>query len=211
VSQLAAFTKLHGANRPGSFSQNDEERVILSYFGDHVGCFIDCGAHDGVSCSNTFALSRRSWGGVCIEPDPEAVTALRLTHAGNDSIAIIAAAVTAIDGSVDFYTSHGGGVSTTSPHHARVWASATRFERISVPSVSPDTLLKMYPGTFEMLSVDVEGQSAETLELFNLTDMGTELVVAEHDGRQRRVMEHCHRHGLVKHLLTNSENVIYAR
>ena len=35
------------------YSQRDEELHILGYFGDKVGRFIDIGAYDGKSFSNT--------------------------------------------------------------------------------------------------------------------------------------------------------------
>lgn len=209
---LAEFQRLHGGNRPGTYTQGDEQRVVLEYFGDRVGCFIDCGAADGFTFSNTLALAERGWGGCCIEPDPVALEALRATHWGNESIAIIGAALTGADGYVTFHSSGGGGVSTTSDAHRRKWqGGGARFTTMEVPSISPVTLLKMYPGTFEMLSVDVESANADTLELFDLTAMGTLLVVCEHDSQDRRIMEHCHRHGLTKLLYRSAENCIFAK
>lgn len=35
------------------------------------GFFVDVGAHDGVESSNTYALEKLGWQGLCIEPNPE--------------------------------------------------------------------------------------------------------------------------------------------
>ena len=54
-----------------SYSQNDEESVIcrlLEQTPINERNFLDIGAHDGVTFSNTRALSDRGWGGVLVEP-----------------------------------------------------------------------------------------------------------------------------------------------
>ena len=52
------------------FSQRDEEQVILDHFGDRVGTFLDVGAYDGITFSNTHALALKGWSGVCVEASP---------------------------------------------------------------------------------------------------------------------------------------------
>jgi FkbM family methyltransferase len=52
------------------YSQNDEEDVILSFFDAGVGRFLDIGAFDGISLSNTRALAERGWSGIMVEPSP---------------------------------------------------------------------------------------------------------------------------------------------
>jgi FkbM family methyltransferase len=55
-----------------SYSQCQEDRFIVEYFKDVRGNFLDIGADDGVSCSNTLALLELGWTGTCMEPSPEA-------------------------------------------------------------------------------------------------------------------------------------------
>lgn len=209
---LPEFARLHGANkREGIYSQHDEQHVILNYFGDRVGRFLDCGAADGVSMSNTYALALNGWAGLAVEPDPTALDALRQTHEGNPSIAIIAAAIAGYDGTIQFHTSNGGGVSTTSDSHRNKWRSAAKFMAIEVPCITPRSLLKMYPGPFHFISVDCEGSSVDVLELFDLSAMSCELLCCEHDGLDRRVMEHAQKHGLVKLLYRSRENLIFGK
>lgn len=42
------------------------------------GFFVDIGAHDGVESSNTYALEKAGWTGICIEPNPVSFEKLRL-------------------------------------------------------------------------------------------------------------------------------------
>jgi len=49
-------------------SQNDEERHILDAFrGRPEGNFLDIGAYDGITLSNTYCLALKGWSGVCAE------------------------------------------------------------------------------------------------------------------------------------------------
>jgi len=54
------------------YSQNQEEDVIQSWFGDFVGTFLDIGANDGKTLSNTYALVERGWAGTYVEASPKA-------------------------------------------------------------------------------------------------------------------------------------------
>ncbi len=58
----------------GYFSQDGQDRFIADtlFQGMKDGCFVDIGAHDGVTFSNTCFLEReRNWHGLAIEPLPE--------------------------------------------------------------------------------------------------------------------------------------------
>ena len=43
------------------YSQNEEEKYILEAIGEQVGIFLDIGAYDGETRSNTLALVEREW------------------------------------------------------------------------------------------------------------------------------------------------------
>lgn len=47
------------------------------------GFFVDVGAHDGVESSNTYALEKVGWSGVCIEPNPVSYNTLFFNRSGS--------------------------------------------------------------------------------------------------------------------------------
>ena len=49
-------------------SQFSQDRVVKHFYGDKVGYFVEVGAYDGVTASNTYALERTGWTGILIEP-----------------------------------------------------------------------------------------------------------------------------------------------
>ena len=54
------------------YSQLEQDKFVDDFFDKKKnGIFIDIGAHDGKSCSNTLFLEEnRDWSGICIEPSP---------------------------------------------------------------------------------------------------------------------------------------------
>lgn len=60
------------------YSQNNEDLIIENFFKSYTGRYLDIGAYDGTSGSNTFQLLKKGWAGVVVEASPEAFS--RLTH-----------------------------------------------------------------------------------------------------------------------------------
>lgn len=76
------------------YSQFDEERVIVEFFGDRPGKFLDVGAFDGVTMSNTRCLLEMGWSGVLVEPAPSNVAKLvKNTEQFANKVVVIQAAV----------------------------------------------------------------------------------------------------------------------
>lgn len=54
-------------------SQYGQDKFIIEniFRGMNYGCFIDLGAHDGTTFSNTYVLEKKyNWEGICVEPHP---------------------------------------------------------------------------------------------------------------------------------------------
>ena len=51
-------------------SQYGEDEFILNHFAGRKGRFLDVGAYDGLTYSNTRCLMEQGWSGVCVEPNP---------------------------------------------------------------------------------------------------------------------------------------------
>lgn len=56
----------------GYYSQHGQDKWVLETLFDKnkKGVFVDIGAHDGITFSNTYLLEQRGWTGVVIEPNP---------------------------------------------------------------------------------------------------------------------------------------------
>ena len=81
-------------------SQIGQDKFIDEFFGKKEGLkFLDIGAHDGVSISNTFFLEKiRNWNGICIEAQPSEFEKLKL----NRNCTCVNVAVSNYNGETDF-------------------------------------------------------------------------------------------------------------
>jgi FkbM family methyltransferase len=82
-----------------NFSQNNEQEFILNFFkGENPkkNKFLDVGANDGKTFSNTHALALLGWGGVCIEPTNSAFLKLQKLYINNKNVKCINAGISNI-------------------------------------------------------------------------------------------------------------------
>jgi len=61
------------------YSQAGQDKWVLEKVGPK-GFFVDVGAYDGIESSNTYALELAGWDGICIEPNDEAFTKLKINR-----------------------------------------------------------------------------------------------------------------------------------
>jgi FkbM family methyltransferase len=200
-------------NESSLYSQNDEQRFIVDYFAGFTGRWLDIGANDGWTNSNTLRLAELGWSGVAVEPDPHAFCRLLDNYGEHQiqSVASLHALVGLSPDIVKFYGSDGDGISTTSETHRALWQSQTRYREFFVPAVTVNEILARFGAKFDFVSIDAEGESVSLLRQMPLANMGVRLVCVEHDGRLYEALAHCGEHGLTDVLLRNAENLVIAR
>ena len=90
------------------FSQNNEQRFILDFFkGENPkkNKFLDVGANDGKTFSNTHALALLGWNGVCVEPTNTAFLRLQKLYGDNKNIKCINAGISNVTDVFDIHES----------------------------------------------------------------------------------------------------------
>lgn len=190
-------------------SQNNEEAVLLDYFGTCGGRLLDIGAHDGVTFSNSRALIEKGWSGVLVEPAPEPFTALLRLYGGNPAVALVNAAVGAVGGLVTFHESHGDMVGSISDEHARLWSRAAKYRDYTLCAITPTQLLDFAGRRFDLINVDVEGGSADLFHALVAAGAYARAWCVEYDGRGDELAAAGAAVGL-RELARNAENIILA-
>ncbi len=141
-----------------------EDDFLRSFFGESVGYFVDVGAHDGRSYSNTRPLWERGWSGLLIEPDPSTFKQLQANYPNKERLEFLNAAVCEKDGAVFFYQ-HADpqrtGWHSLDQDWIKTWAPG-KSRRITVKGVRFESL--KLPPIIDFLSVDTEGYDATLLE-----------------------------------------------
>lgn len=172
------------------YSQYEEEKYIGEVFGDFVGRFLDIGAYDGKTFSNTYRLVELGWGGVCVEPSISILSNLKALHKGNDKIEILEYAIGSESKKVLFHDSLGDAVSSCNRQHMEKWKSGgSKFQEIKVNCLSVNSLFEKVGYDFDFINIDVEGDSVE-LFLRLPFDMliRVECYCVEYDNELKRVL-----------------------
>lgn len=193
-----------------SHSQQEEEDFVLRAVAEiKPGRFLDIGAADGQTFSNTLALAERGWGGVCVEADAEQFRRLTEQHSGRPSVACVQAVVGPFSGIVRFW-SCSDLVGTTEPSIREKWAPKVAYRDGYAAQVPLDSILLAFPGDFAVVSIDTEGTSADIWEALDADAVGCRVAVVEYDHHKARVIAHGERFGM-RLLYENGTNVVMAR
>lgn len=200
-----------------AFSQSNEEEHILKYFGDHIGTFVDIGANDGVTFSNTRALAIRGWRGVCIEPAPKAFHKLKELYKDRKDIYTYQYAISKNNAKPVLQISGAlcsaadtGLVSTFHPHEKARFDRTVEYNPIEVVSYRWKTAMNRWKiKEFDFVSIDVEGDELNILPFMNLEK--TQCLCIEWNSKPELKVEYEKYLEGFKVIYTSAENLIYAR
>lgn len=161
------------------------ELLIAAGLPERHGIFVEVGAYDGESYSNTSFLADQGWRGVYVEPVARHCRRIARRHFLNN-VTILQKAVGAIAGPREIYVM--GGLTTTTPATVAAYrnipwtksAWAAR-ENQSVDTITLTELFKRaaVPTGFDLLVVDVEGAEEEIMIQLIESDFRPKVAIVE--------------------------------
>lgn len=174
---------------PKKWSQNDEEAILAKYFTEHPpkhgNRLLDVGAWDGKNLSNTWPYVVAGWQAALIEAAAGPFAELIRNCQPYPNAKLVNAFVigkstprTEIGLAVMYHTHDA--VSTADSRVYNAWKSQVRdYRPIMVAQVPMENILKVFPGPYDLISIDTEG---ETLSIFKDIIEGVEssVIVVEH-------------------------------
>jgi len=143
------------------YSQSGQDKWVIETLNKPNGFFVDVGAYDGIESSNTYALEKLGWMGICIEANLDAYH--RLTQNRTSINANVA--VTDYNGLCRF------GVD-------RINESGDAMMCMKLTDVL-DQLSA--PIEIDYLSIDVEGSEYSILSVFDFDKYKINLITVEHN------------------------------
>lgn len=155
-----------------SYSQNGEDLIIDKWLDENYNgavSFLDLGAFNGITLSNTYSLlERENVSGVYYEPDHRIYKDLVTNIGFHDHIRFHNEGVGLKGGVFKWHDSNGDMVGSINEEHAKKWSKAISFSTHStVDIIDVPTLLERHGDNFIFINVDVEGDSANLfLEMF---------------------------------------------
>lgn len=203
--------------RKSKYSQSEEEAVILDYFKDFKGSFLDLGSNDGQTLSNTRALAELGWKGVCVEPSPKAFERLKELYKSSDKVYCYNFAIGHTNKEIDFWESGNligredvALVSTSNPEEMERFNKVVKYEPIKVQCKRWKTFLNYSRlKTFDFISIDTEGSELVILEQMDLSEVS--LACVEFNSKPELKLKFDYIFKDFKLLYTSGENLIYGR
>lgn len=199
------------------YSQRDEQDVILEVFKDYAtGRFLDIGAYDGKTLSNTYALAELGWFGVCIEPSPKNFKELKNNYPDMlvqgipvNKIICMDVAVGLKDEATDFFDTPGDFYGSLTQ------GNGVRYGKqevvIKVNCITCDSLFKMVGYNFDFISLDVEQNNFDVLKNIPFNKLTRlKLICVEHDSKESQIEEFLKPLGFVV-IHRTEENILLER
>jgi FkbM family methyltransferase len=178
-----------GLRLPALMPSQDGEDILLYNFFEHkrTGFYIDIGAYDGLTWSNTYFFEALGWNGILIEPDPDLYKACLRSRAHSK---VTNMAVANKSGSVQFTRTSGVGnwlsfVGEDKKRTERIRSAGGAPERITVPCLTLNDILKDCMENIDFISIDVEGGELEVLSGFDIERFRPRVLVIEHHANER--------------------------
>lgn len=200
-----------------NYSQNKEQEVILNYFNGEIGTFLDIGANDGVTLSNTRALALMGWRGVLVDASPKAFARLQANYPDQLNFHLYNLALGSVNGIAKFNesgpllgTDDVALVSTFNQSEMDRFKSAVTYETVEAKCLTWSAFLSGCPvKEFDFISIDIEGNEMDVLPYMDLSQ--TRLICIEFNGKEDLQREYEKYLAGFKLIYTSAENLIYGR
>lgn len=176
------------------------------------GFFVDLGASDGVTASNTFLLEKfYKWEGICVDPNP--VTIKSLSGARDSHICDLAVWESSgqvlpfryLKDQTEFY-----GWNLRAGLNETVVGLDSRFGTYNVFTISLNDLLELYNAPYEIdyISMDLEGSELNVLRSFDFSENFIKIWTIEHsnDIQEQEIFNIMDKHGYVLKTKLGHEN-----
>lgn len=207
------------------YGQNKEDEVIhqliSSKYGENFkGSFLDLGANDGITLSNSRYFIENGWNGVLIEAGKLPYQKLMSTILPN-TIAINCA-IGNQNGSLTFYESTNlldandvGLVSSLVADETQRWRKAgVGYSEYQVECFTWESFLDKFhlkSQNFDIISIDIEGMDYDVLIQMNLEELGCKVLCVEFNGKDiQKYVEYAVKHGMSL-IHQNPENLIFLK
>jgi len=158
-------------------SKQGQDRWVIETLGSlNSGYFVDIGAHDGISNSNSYVFEHLfGWSGICIEPNPNMRSFQRLVN--NRKCVCENIAVWDFNGEIDFVArgrhceTSGVPDKDVSEYILEDLVKQKKHGIIKVPCMTLQSILDKHsaPKVIDYLSIDTEGSEYNILKDFDFS------------------------------------------
>jgi FkbM family methyltransferase len=180
------FTDVFSEIKTSSYkSQFGQDKYVNEHFfkNKRDGIFVEIGAFDGISLSNTYFFEKElGWQGICVEPVQQKFNLLQK----NRSCICIQGCISNFDGKALFAEVSGievlSGLSMKyDPRHVhRIQSEGGKIKYYEVDCFTPKTIFEKFNMShIDFLSIDTEGGEFDILSSINLKSIDIDVITVE--------------------------------
>jgi hypothetical protein len=169
-------------SRYKDYSQFGEQIYILDFFGSIKGKYLDIGAGQPIKGSNTYALYRKGWTGICVDPLRRNSWLHRLLRKRDEFVQSLAGP----PGEASLFSFEPYAYSTILPDVAtkvlEKLGEGVHLKRVSkIEVIPPHQIVQRFtdPTKVNFLSIDVEGADLEVLKSNDWSIFSPNLICVE--------------------------------
>ncbi len=218
---LLRLTKEYGftygdADRKRYSSQYGQDKFVAEHVfpGKEEGVFVDVGANDGVTLSNSYFFeTKRRWTGLCVEPIPDVFRKLREARPKSFCENVC---ISNTEGVLDFAKVEGvdalSGIAEKMDkrHRRRIVKEKGRVEMLRLPSLRLQTLLEKYGiDRVDFLSIDTEGAEFDVVRSIDFEKTSVGVLCVENNSGRKDVRRHLERNGFAYYLTLGDLDDLY--
>lgn len=169
-------------------SHNEDKEILETFSSGKGGYFVDIGANDGVTGSNSYLLEKNGWQGLLVEPNPSLVDELKKIR----SSSIVPYLVSDQMGEVTFHIVSGPGnlhglsrIDATPEFFDHIKKHGGEVTEKKVLCKGLTTILdeNNAPENLEFLSIDVEGHELAVLETLDFSKYHPQIIMLEDNSK----------------------------
>jgi len=186
----------------------NEDELVWQFFGCKVsGFFIEVGANDPESGSQTWMLEQKGWSGILVEPQKQFSDQLK-SKRPKSQVFCVACGPAGSRGTADLHIPAEGlnGFATLERNADDYGIEYERVERVELTSLDELCARSGHRGQIDFVSLDTEGTELEVLRGFDLAKHRPALILLEDKGTSMAKHRHLTTHGykLVKRTQLNN-------
>lgn len=176
-----------------SYSQIGQDLAVLNFYNHkRNGYFIEIGAYDGISLSNTYLLEKQyNWKGICVEPLKNQFQLLKKNRPNSICInkAVYSESGLKLNFDICNTSQLYSGISNYIDTYKEMIDSNKQVEEVETISLIDLLNQSNAPKFIDYLSIDTEGSEYEILKVFDFNKYKFGLIDVEHNYQEPKRTE----------------------
>jgi FkbM family methyltransferase len=143
-------------------STNGEDDALFAYFkgqGINNGRFLDIGASNGITLSNTHLFALAGWKGICIDANAQELFNLNTLYWDNPNIEIVEGCISDSHGLKEFWNAKSANISTSSKRMQDRGRERTGARKCLVAGFTLHDIWERFGDQYDFINIDLEDGS----------------------------------------------------